>query len=184
MRRGPPEPPPLIALTVRQPWAWAITHAGRRIENRDWRPPSELAWQPLAIHAGRAWTRNEKLDAAALSSALHGHMEVPLGAEGYVFGSIVALAHVVGFVDLDPRTDRGVYSFISDSSHGPVAVGGRLTRRDIEAALSDRWWRGPCGWLLDDIRPLPHPVASRGHEKLWVVPAPEALAVAAQVGLG
>ena len=24
------------ALTIKQPWAWAIIHAGKDIENRDW----------------------------------------------------------------------------------------------------------------------------------------------------
>lgn len=28
----------LLALSIRQPWAWAILHAGKDIENRDWRP--------------------------------------------------------------------------------------------------------------------------------------------------
>jgi hypothetical protein len=26
------------ALSIRQPWAWAILHAGKDIENRDWKP--------------------------------------------------------------------------------------------------------------------------------------------------
>lgn len=42
----------LRALTVRQPWAFAITH-GKPIENRRWKnPPSYRG--PLAIHAGAA----------------------------------------------------------------------------------------------------------------------------------
>jgi hypothetical protein len=39
------------ALTVRQPWAWAITHAGKNIENRDWRTHYR---GPLIIHAAAA----------------------------------------------------------------------------------------------------------------------------------
>lgn len=27
---------PHLALSVRQPWAWAIIHAGKDIENRTW----------------------------------------------------------------------------------------------------------------------------------------------------
>lgn len=27
---------PELALSVRQPWAWAIIHAGKDIENRSW----------------------------------------------------------------------------------------------------------------------------------------------------
>jgi ASCH domain len=38
----------MLALTVRQPWAWAIIHAGKDVENRSW-PTSYRG--PLAIHA-------------------------------------------------------------------------------------------------------------------------------------
>jgi hypothetical protein len=41
------------AVTVRQPWAWAIAHGFKDIENRSWAPrlaPGEL----IAIHAGAA----------------------------------------------------------------------------------------------------------------------------------
>jgi hypothetical protein len=37
------------ALTVCQPWAWAIIHAPKRIENRTWRTSHR---GPLAVHAG------------------------------------------------------------------------------------------------------------------------------------
>lgn len=37
------------ALTVKQPWAWAIAHGGKNIENRMWRTGYR---GPLAIHAG------------------------------------------------------------------------------------------------------------------------------------
>lgn len=39
------------ALTVKQPWAWAILHAGKDIENRNWRTHYR---GPLIIHAGAA----------------------------------------------------------------------------------------------------------------------------------
>jgi hypothetical protein len=29
---------PHLALSVRQPWAWALFYAGKDLENRDWRP--------------------------------------------------------------------------------------------------------------------------------------------------
>lgn len=34
--RGPA--PRILGLTLQQPWAWAICHAGKRVENRTWRP--------------------------------------------------------------------------------------------------------------------------------------------------
>lgn len=37
-------------LSVRQPWAWAIIHGGKNVENRNW----ETKYRgPLAIHAGK-----------------------------------------------------------------------------------------------------------------------------------
>jgi hypothetical protein len=40
----------LKALSIRQPWAWAITHAGKDIENRTW--ATKFRGRML-IHAGK-----------------------------------------------------------------------------------------------------------------------------------
>ena len=50
------------ALSVRQPWAWAIIHAGKDIENRT---RSTVHRGPLAIHASLGGTRREYEQAAA-----------------------------------------------------------------------------------------------------------------------
>jgi hypothetical protein len=44
------------ALTLLNPWAWAITNAGKRIENRSWPIPRGL--QRVLIHAGAGWDRD------------------------------------------------------------------------------------------------------------------------------
>lgn len=41
-----------LALSVRQPWAWAIISGGKTIENRSWTTPYR---GPLLIHAGKAF---------------------------------------------------------------------------------------------------------------------------------
>lgn len=43
------------ALTLHQPFAWAIAVANKRVENRDWPPPKGLVGQHLAIHAGKKY---------------------------------------------------------------------------------------------------------------------------------
>lgn len=43
---------PTRALTVRQPWADAITHGGKPVENRTWPVPRGLVGVRLLIHAG------------------------------------------------------------------------------------------------------------------------------------
>jgi hypothetical protein len=40
------------ALSVRQPWAWALIHGGKDVENRNWQTKYR---GPLAIHAGKAF---------------------------------------------------------------------------------------------------------------------------------
>lgn len=52
---------PRLALSVRQPWAWAIVHAGKDIENRSWRQPNPgLKFRgPVCIHAATGMTRDE-----------------------------------------------------------------------------------------------------------------------------
>jgi hypothetical protein len=44
------------ALSIRQPWAWLILHAGKDIENRNWRPrnPALRFRGTCLIHAGIA----------------------------------------------------------------------------------------------------------------------------------
>lgn len=44
------------ALSIRQPWAWLIVHAGKDIENRTW--PTRFRGRVL-IHASKGVTRSE-----------------------------------------------------------------------------------------------------------------------------
>lgn len=52
---------PAKALSVRQPWAWAIIHAGKDIENRSWQAVSRGDMKPkrIAVHAAKGMTRYE-----------------------------------------------------------------------------------------------------------------------------
>ena len=47
---------PRKAISIRQPWAWAIVHAGKDIENRDW---STRYRGPVCIHAAKGMTKDE-----------------------------------------------------------------------------------------------------------------------------
>ncbi len=43
-----------LALSIRQPWAWLIIHAGKDVENRDW---ATGVRGRVLIHAGKTMTR-------------------------------------------------------------------------------------------------------------------------------
>lgn len=47
---------PERALSIRQPWAWAIINAGKDIENRDWFTRFR---GPVCIHASKGMTNRE-----------------------------------------------------------------------------------------------------------------------------
>lgn len=47
------------ALTLKQPWLYAIEHLGKRVENRSWAIPFNLRGQWIALHAGKANQRAE-----------------------------------------------------------------------------------------------------------------------------
>lgn len=69
------------ALTLINPWAHLICHAGKRVENRTWSPPVSV--KRLLIHAGRAFDLDEMHDR-------HLHRE------DVTIGAIVAIADLLG----------------------------------------------------------------------------------------
>lgn len=58
---------PTLALSVRQPWAWAIIHAGKDVENRSWQAVNHglRIRGRIAVHAAAGMTREEYVNAAA-----------------------------------------------------------------------------------------------------------------------
>lgn len=72
------------ALSVRPPWAWAIAHAGKRVENRSW---STRYRGPLLIHASARYGPDEL---ATLERILSRRVD----PERFAFGAIVARAEL------------------------------------------------------------------------------------------
>lgn len=92
------------ALSVRQPWAWAIAHGHKMIENRTW--PTGFRGR-LLIHAGLTWDQAGKTDLAKLRIAFP---EIPWPAQfelGGIVGEAVMTACVSGTMT-DPREIEGV----------------------------------------------------------------------------
>lgn len=62
------------ALSIRQPWAWAILHCGKDMENRTWRHPHRGRF---LIHAGLS--RDAEGDAWLRARGYAPPAELPLG---------------------------------------------------------------------------------------------------------
>lgn len=50
--RPQPFNPVQIALTLQQPWPWAIVTLGSRIINRGWFPNRDIIGRPIGLHGG------------------------------------------------------------------------------------------------------------------------------------
>lgn len=145
------------ALSLIQPWAYAILWLGKDVENRDWRspPPADLVGQRFAIHASK------KADADAAfeleSDGFHLPHEVPLGA---ICGSV----RLRGWVRDD---GRGVDPKVLRHSSS-------LTRAEAEQLVRSRWRTGPLLLAVDQRLAYAEPIPCKGALGFWT-PTPEDL---------
>lgn len=106
---------PRFALSIRQPWAWAIINAGKDIENRDRKTKLR---GPVCIHAAKSMTRSE-FD--GFMRTIH-HVSLtrpfPLGATvphsaALAKGGIIGVAEIVDCVEAsDSPWFFGRYGFV------------------------------------------------------------------------
>jgi len=79
----------VIALSIRQPWAWMIVHGWKDVENRDW--PTRFRGRFL-VHASKGMTRDEYDEGQLLARAIRGMDAIlPRAAElhrGGIIGSV------------------------------------------------------------------------------------------------
>ncbi|MEV0994617.1 ASCH domain-containing protein [Nonomuraea sp. NPDC050202] len=155
------------ALSVRQPYAWAIAHGGKDIENRSWGAGYR---GPLAIHAGARWDEDGATDKRILR-ALHqfgdrftpplrverlGPTAVRLLRDGQLTaGAVVAVARV----EL-------------------VCIGQRGCGCDSPWTV-----QGQYHWRLRDVQPLSAPVPCKGRLGLWDLPDDVEAEVMSQLAL-
>lgn len=109
---------PKLALSIKQPWAWAIINAGKDIENRSW-PTKQRG--PICIHAAKGMT-NREWDAAMdfidqafpvpLASQM-GRRRSAAGSLDAQRGGIVGTAEIIGCVEGSPSPwFQGRYGFV------------------------------------------------------------------------
>lgn len=138
------------ALSIRQPWTWAILHAGKSIENRDWKESSPSLSQARALvrsgerfllHASAAMTRKEQTDFNIAYAMIRPDTDAP-GApvkHAMCFGGIVGIARIVYII----REDISAEGYAHRAS------------ADVAAARNSPWFFGPVGLLLADVKQLP-----------------------------
>lgn len=141
------------ALTVQQPWAWAILH-GKDIENR-----TQL-WKyrgPLAIHAGARESERGFFDARIITAAQESDSVGPGSFYGTNLPTALTFSAILGVVDLvDCHPDAGCCQPWGEQSY--VEHGGRERRRITHL-------------VLENPRELAVPIPCKGALGLWTPPA-------------
>lgn len=150
-------PPEIRALSVRQPFAWAIAVGAKPVENRTY----GVRYRGLlAIHASKN-VRREDLDNPLILEAIADHgFTINEGPSS--LGAVVAVAELCG-------------------CHRWPAAGecnGRSRPACSPWAALDQWH-----WRLRNVRPLPEPVPCKGRLGLWWLPEDVERAVTGQLGV-
>lgn len=158
-----------FAITVRQPWAWALAAGHKPVENRTWRPGLEHVGRLIGIHAGQHAPDNH--EAADVWRAL------PPGAvrgdaPELVRGALIGVARLVGVVRQTPWV-HGEPDGCPTRAHVYTLMQGQSVGTELPKAAALRiepWWRGPWGWLFGEVMLLPEPIPMRGQQGLWRIP--------------
>jgi len=105
------------AISVQQPWAWAIIHVGKDIENRSWRTHYR-AW--VAIHASARPQREWSMPRGVRKPS----------ADKLELGAIVGVARLTDVVDNSrSKWFEGPVGWVLETPRElrqPIAVKGRL----------------------------------------------------------
>jgi hypothetical protein len=97
------------ALSIMQPWAWAIVQGYKDIENRSWATSYR---GPVLVHAGRSVDK----DAWAFLREMLPGVYIPLPSE-ILKGGIVGVTEITGCVTRHPsRWFFGSYGFVLTNS--------------------------------------------------------------------
>jgi len=134
---------PMRALSVRQPWAWAICH-GKDVENRS---RGTRYRGLLAIHASKSAPYREDVEDPRIAALITANgLDDPASAQG----AVVAVAELTG-------------------CHEP---GHCLEVRPGQNAGQCSPWAhaSQFHWQITNVRPLPEPVPCKGMLGLWRLP--------------
>ena len=141
------------AISIRQPWAWAIIYAGKTVENRNWATKYR---GPILIHAAQKMLQ-EEYDTFC----------------NYYRATILAKWP-------DRPEPPAFAALLRGGVIGKARINGCVHERDSRFLCTDDkpWFFGPNGIILNSVAPLPF-VRCRGALGLFEIP--DALIVAESV---
>jgi hypothetical protein len=133
----------MLALSVKQPWPWAIFHAGKDIENRDWAWPVKRVPLPkrVLIHASKTFSPDDYAFGGVAVWQI-AHLDLPLINE-LVTGAIIGAVTVTSCVtSSESQWFAGKFGFVLERPvllARPIPCRGQLglwpVSDDIEAEV-------------------------------------------------
>lgn len=140
----------MYALTIWQPWAWAIAAGFKLVENREWVPNWRLLKEgdDLAIHAGVHSPTRGDMEAVRIAARPGDHQVPSVDSHelGTTFGRgrVVAVATFIGIARAEADLPRDQWP----------------------------WWVGKYGWRFENVRQLNLGSAPKvlGQQGLWALP--------------
>ncbi|CAM5532453.1 hypothetical protein [Leifsonia shinshuensis] len=157
-------------LTVRQPWAWAIIHGGKTVENRT-RNIAGTYRGPIAIHAGKAFDYDAFGDTGPMGDLLAGALSA---GEEIIFEP----GAIIGIVDLTE-----VHHSTRQETQHPTCWAPDENLMDRGIGYCSPWAQsGAIHLVLANPRPLAKPIPYKGMLGLRELPAGVADHVLAEAG--
>lgn len=130
------------ALSIKQPWAWAILHAGKDVENRDW---PTLGRGRIALHASAGMTRSEYLEFLEVYGRIveSGAVDVTVpDSADLERGAIIATFNLVGCVKYSPSPwFFGKYGFVLEDVTPlpePIPCSGKLGFWEVPTGIVEQ----------------------------------------------
>lgn len=141
----------MLALSINQPWASLIIHAGKDIENRDWLTKVRGR---VAVHASKRLDKDEMWRAHCLFR--QAGLEIPDSLQAAI----------------QSLQDENLYGkkFAPPESYPLGAIIGTVDIVDCVTKSDSPWFFGPHGFVLRDPIALPEPVPCKGALSFWKVP--------------
>lgn len=151
------------ALTIQQPWAWAILRGGKDVENRRNRKGQEAARRqfntpgPVLVHAGQRDAGTEAYRVVKhLSQIDPGQAGLPRSDTAWAYGAFIGIADLVGVHTADqcydPVTGRHC-SFWAETGCAHLQLANpRVLHRPVEWPGQLGLWRVEDAYALSQIR--------------------------------
>jgi hypothetical protein len=165
----------MLALSLWQPWASLLVRGVKKVETRSWFPPESVRGRWVAVQGSACRIPRAELEQRA--AELEQLPEGPAKLAASLFRSEHPKGAVVGLVRFSEFFE--ILWFDKDKSEATIvehALGWNMSARQkrtataCELALGD-WRIGRKLWFVEETIELVDPVACRGRQRVFRLPA-------------